>query len=133
MKLDAYEKELLQLDDDGQISVQSPDPKEKEALIVAARETLQKDKRINIRMSGRDLLSLKRKANRFGMPYQTLISSILHQYVSGDLKPSQVVETQSKYRKKNRGKDWETQTSSRYGWLNKIRLIQFKKYFLVRQ
>ena len=31
MKLDAYEKELLQLDDDGQISVQSPDPKEKEA------------------------------------------------------------------------------------------------------
>ena len=59
MKLDAYEKELLQLDDDGQISVQSPDPKEKEALIAAARETLQKDKRINIRMSGRDLLSLK--------------------------------------------------------------------------
>ena len=42
MKLDAYEKELLQLDDDGQISVQSPDPKEKEALIAAARETLQK-------------------------------------------------------------------------------------------
>ena len=40
MKLDAYEKELLQLDDDGQISVQSPDPKEKEALIAAARETL---------------------------------------------------------------------------------------------
>ena len=133
MKLDAYEKELLQLDDDGQISVQSPDPKEKEALIAAARETLQKDKRINIRMSGRDLLSLKRKANRFGMPYQTLISSILHQYVSGDLKPSQVVETQSKYRKKNRGKDWETQTASWFGWLNKIRLIQFKKYFLVRQ
>ena len=100
MKLDAYEKELLKLDDDGQISVQSPDPKEKEALIAAARATLQKDKRINIRISGRDLLSLKRKANRFGMPYQTLISSILHQYVSGDLKPSQVEETQSKYRKK---------------------------------
>ena len=56
-------------------------------------------------MSGRDLLSLKRKANRFGMPYQTLVSSILHQYVSGDLKPSQVEETQSKYRKKNRGKE----------------------------
>ena len=105
MKLDAYEKELLQLDDDGQISVQSPDPREKEALITAARETLQKDKRINIRMSGRDLLSLKRKANRFGMPYQTLISSILHQYVSGDLKPSQVEETQAKYRKKNRVKE----------------------------
>lgn len=59
MKLDAYEKELLQLDDDGQISVQSPDSIEKETLIAAARETLQKDKRIKIRMSGRDLLSLK--------------------------------------------------------------------------
>ena len=68
MKLDAYEKELLKFDDDGQISVQSSNPKEKEALIVAARETFQKDKRINIRISGRDLLSLKRKANRFGMP-----------------------------------------------------------------
>ena len=59
MKLDTYEKELLQLDDDGQISFKSPDLKEKEALIAGARETLQKDKRINIRMSGRDLLSLK--------------------------------------------------------------------------
>jgi len=59
MKLDAYEKELLKFDDDGQISVQSPDPKEKKALIAVARETLQKDKRINIRISGRDLLSIK--------------------------------------------------------------------------
>ena len=59
MKFDAYEKELLKFDDDGQISVQSPDPKEKENLIVAARETFQKDKRINIRISGRDLLSIK--------------------------------------------------------------------------
>ena len=105
MKLDAYEKELLKLDESEKISLGQNDSIEKETLIAAARETLQKDKRINIRMSGRDLLSLKRKANRFGMPYQTLISSILHQYVSGDLKPSQVEETQLKYRKKNRGKD----------------------------
>ena len=105
MKLDAYEKELLKLDESEKISLGQNDSIEKETLIAVARETLQKDKRINIRMSGRDLLSLKRKANRFGMPYQTLISSILHQYVSGDLKHSQVEETQSKYRKKNRGKD----------------------------
>ena len=102
MKLDTYEKELLKLDDAGQISVQSPDPKEKEALVIAARETLQKDKRINIRMSGRDLLSLKRKANRFGMPYQTLISSILHQYVSGDLKPVEIEEDPSKYSRREK-------------------------------
>jgi predicted DNA binding CopG/RHH family protein len=78
------------------------DPEERSALMAAARETLQKDKRINIRMSGRDLLSLKRKANRFGMPYQTLISSILHQYVSGDLKPTLVEEVQSSYSSKKK-------------------------------
>ena len=99
MKLDAYEKELLELDESGKISLGQSDETEKSALMSAARETLQKDKRINIRMSGRDLLSLKRKANRCGMPYQTLISSILHQYVSGDLKPTQVEEAQSKYRR----------------------------------
>jgi len=59
MKFDACEKELLQLGDDGQISVQSSNPKVKENLIAVARETLQKDKRINIRISGRDLLSIK--------------------------------------------------------------------------
>ena len=99
MKLDAYEKELLEWDESGKISLDQIDETEKSALMSAARETLQKDKRINIRMSGRDLLSLKRKANRFGMPYQTLITSILHQYVSGDLKPTQVEEAQSKYRR----------------------------------
>ena len=99
MKLDAYEKELLEMDESGKISLGPIDAIEKSTLMEAARETLQKDKRINIRMSGRDLLSLKRKANRFGMPYQTLISSILHQYVSGDLKPTQVKEAQSTYRR----------------------------------
>jgi predicted DNA binding CopG/RHH family protein len=102
MKLEAYEKELLELDEAGKIQFTKVDTKEKSALMAAARETLQKDKRINIRMSGRDLLSLKRKANRFGMPYQTLISSILHQYVSGDLKPTQVEEVQSSYSSKKK-------------------------------
>ena len=102
MKLDAYEKELLELDEAGKIQFTEVDPEERSALMAAARETLQKDKRINIRISGRDLLSLKRKANRFGMPYQTLISSILHQYVSGDLKPTLVEEVQSRYSSKKK-------------------------------
>ena len=102
MKLDEYEKELLELDEAGKIQFNKVDPEERSALMAAARETLQKDKRINIRMSGRDLLSLKRKANRFGMPYQTLISSILHQYVSGDLKPTLVEEVQSSYSSKKK-------------------------------
>ena len=85
MKMDEYEKELLDLEEKGLIRASKPSSKEKKALMESAKSTLQKDRRINIRISNRDLVSLKRKANRFGMPYQTLISSVLHRYVSGDI------------------------------------------------
>lgn len=52
----------------------------------AAEETVKKDKRINIRISSRDLEALQRRALEEGLPYQTLVSSILHKYVSGGLK-----------------------------------------------
>jgi predicted DNA binding CopG/RHH family protein len=48
-----------------------------------ARATFRKDKRVNIRISEKDLLDLQKHAVREGIPYQTLISSILHKYVSG--------------------------------------------------
>lgn len=51
-----------------------------------ARNTLQKDKRINIRMSSKDLDRVRVIATKQGIPYQTLISSIIHKYVSGYLK-----------------------------------------------
>ncbi|MFZ5883688.1 MAG: antitoxin [Chloroflexota bacterium] len=57
----------------------------KEQYRAYARATLRKDKRINIRISERDLLALQRRAVRQGIPYQTLISSVLHKYVSGAL------------------------------------------------
>jgi len=50
-----------------------------------ARNTLQKDKRINIRMSSKDLDQVQVIAAQEGMPYQTLISSVIHKYVSGSL------------------------------------------------
>ncbi len=50
-----------------------------------ARNTLQKDKRINIRMSSKDLDQVQVIAAQEGMPYQTLISSVIHKYVSGAL------------------------------------------------
>jgi predicted DNA binding CopG/RHH family protein len=50
-----------------------------------ARATFRKDKRVNIRISERDLIDLQRRAVREGIPYQTLISSILHKYVSDTL------------------------------------------------
>ena len=58
-------------------------PKRKKILQAAAEETFKKNKRINIRISERDLQALQRRAMEEGMPYQTLISSVLHKYVSG--------------------------------------------------
>lgn len=60
-------------------------PKRKKMLQAAAEETFKKNKRINIRISSRDLESLKRRALEEGIPYQTLMSSVLHKYVSGGL------------------------------------------------
>jgi predicted DNA binding CopG/RHH family protein len=51
-----------------------------------AQNTLQKDKRINIRMSSKDLDRVQVIAAQEGIPYQTLISSIIHKYASGYLK-----------------------------------------------
>jgi len=51
----------------------------------AARATFKKDKRVNIRISGRDLELIQERALREGIPYQTLMSSVLHKYVHGTL------------------------------------------------
>ena len=58
-------------------------PERREMLQAAAETTFKKDKRINIRISSRDLESLQRRALEEGIPYQTLVSSVLHKYVSG--------------------------------------------------
>jgi predicted DNA binding CopG/RHH family protein len=51
-----------------------------------AQEELKRKSRINIRISARDLKAIKLKAVEEGMPYQTLIASVLHRYVTGKLK-----------------------------------------------
>ncbi len=55
----------------------------KERLMQAASETALKDYRINVRISKRDVAALKTKALEEGIPYQTLVTSILHKYVTG--------------------------------------------------
>ncbi|MFQ6066798.1 MAG: antitoxin [bacterium] len=50
-----------------------------------AKKTLRKDQRMNIRISKKDLNALKVKAIEEGIPYQTLISRLIHKYVSGSL------------------------------------------------
>jgi predicted DNA binding CopG/RHH family protein len=51
----------------------------------AARNTLRKDKRVNIRITERDLVRIQKAAVHEGLPYQTLISSVLHKYINGRL------------------------------------------------
>jgi predicted DNA binding CopG/RHH family protein len=61
--------------------------KEKEKAIAAARNTLKKDKRINLRLTQKDYHQIQVKAIEEGIPYQTLISSIIHKYLNGSLGP----------------------------------------------
>ncbi len=51
----------------------------------AARSTAVKDKRVNIRLSSGDLSDIQIRALQEGVPYQTLIASVLHKYVTGRL------------------------------------------------
>ena len=60
-------------------------PKDARRYQAAARATLRKDKRVNIRMSEMDLSRFRKKAAEEGLPYQTLIASILHKYINGHL------------------------------------------------
>ena len=83
--LDDEENELLQSLESGEW--ESVDNLQNEIIQhqKVAKNTLRKDKRINIRLSSNDLESLKTKAVEMGLPYQTLVSSVLHQYVTGRL------------------------------------------------
>ena len=84
VKLNREEQEILDAFEAGEFkSVMTP--ARKRAVQGAADETLKKDKRINIRISSRDLVALQRKAAKEGVPYQTFVASILHKYVSGSL------------------------------------------------
>jgi predicted DNA binding CopG/RHH family protein len=58
---------------------------QKEQYRAYARATLRKDKRINIRISEKDLLAIQKRAVRQGIPYQTLIASVLHKFINGSL------------------------------------------------
>ena len=79
-KLDREEKELLHSIEAGQWHPVKLTQSEKGRMLQAAKNTLRKNRRINIRLSERDLEGLKLAAVREGMPYQTLIASILHKY-----------------------------------------------------
>ena len=84
-KLSKEESEILKDFEGGEFESKLT-PKRKQYLQAVADETFKKDKRINIRISSRDLANLQRRALEEGIPYQTLVSSILHKYASGSLR-----------------------------------------------
>lgn len=83
-KLSKEERDILSDFEDDSLE-SSITKKRKKSFAQAAEATFKKDKRINIRLSNRDLAALQRRALEEGMPYQTLVSSVLHKYVSGGL------------------------------------------------
>jgi len=75
--VDAYEKDIMKLS--------KPSKKEIESIKATAKKTLVKDRRITIRLYDHDYQGIQKKAMEMGIPYQTLISGIIHRYIEGDL------------------------------------------------
>ena len=83
-KLSQEERTLLDAVESGEYESTLTKSRKKE-LEAAANLTFKKDKRINIRISNRDLVAIQSRAIEEGIPYQTLVSSIIHKYISGSL------------------------------------------------
>ena len=84
IKLDKYESSVLsEYESNDFLSTITKDRRLSVSKI--AENTFKKDKKINIRISNRDLVAIQKKALEEGMPYQTLVSNILHKFISGKL------------------------------------------------
>ncbi len=82
--IDKEEKEIIESYDKGEWK--SIKKKDQKVYVKAAKESISKNKRINIRLTTKDYHDIQVKAIEEGIPYQTLISSIIHKYNKGKLK-----------------------------------------------
>jgi predicted DNA binding CopG/RHH family protein len=85
MLLDEEEREILATYEAGDYKSVPNQAKLIKKYAEYAKNTLKKDKRVNIRLSGNDLEHLQNLAVQEGLPYQTLIASLIHKYVTGKL------------------------------------------------
>lgn len=85
MKLTKDERTALRSYEDGEWESSKDVDSDRRKLRLYAKNALRKDKRVNIRISENDLVELQKRAVRDGLPYQTLISSVLHRFVNGRL------------------------------------------------
>lgn len=83
VKLDKEEQELLVSFEKGEWKPVKHLSQEMEKAKKTASNTLRKDARVTLRLSSTDLARLKQKAAYKGLPYQTFISSVLHEYAAG--------------------------------------------------
>jgi predicted DNA binding CopG/RHH family protein len=84
-KLKSEENEILEAFESSRLKRVKNADKEIAEHRRVAEETFKKDARINIRLSSRDLRALQARALKEGIPYQTLVSSVLHKFVDGQL------------------------------------------------
>jgi predicted DNA binding CopG/RHH family protein len=85
MKYDKEEKDILDAYESGDMKLSSPSKKEIETIKAIARNTFKKDRRITIRLYDHDFKGIQKKALEMGIPYQTLISGLIHRYIEGEL------------------------------------------------
>ena len=85
MKLEKEEKEILDAYEKGRIKARRPSEEELKGVKKIAETTFRKNKRIPIRLYDHDYTGIQKKAKEKGIPYQTLISGMIHQYIEGDL------------------------------------------------
>jgi len=85
MKFDKEEKDILHAYESGSMKLSTPSKKEIERIKIIAKNTFKKDKRITIRLYDHDYKGIQKKAMEMGIPYQTLISGIIHRYIEGEL------------------------------------------------
>lgn len=84
-KVTSEEREILEAFDKGKLKRSKKAADTKKRHQEYAEAMFKKDARINIRLSSKDLRGLQKKALAEGIPYQTLVASILHKYVEGRL------------------------------------------------
>lgn len=85
IKLDKYEQAIEDALADGNFKRVKNFGAEKNKLVKAAENTLNKMRNINLRVSIRDLMKVKSRAEETGIPYQTLVRSLIRQYASGQV------------------------------------------------
>lgn len=86
MKIDAAESKIRRSVERGEWKSVRRLEEEKKRYSRYATATFRKNRRVNIRISDQDLEAIQKRAIEEGLPYQTLISSLLHKYVNGRLR-----------------------------------------------